>query len=508
MTTKEFTKQQRQAITAIKEGESILLEAVAGSGKTYTLTHALREIPPNRQVIAIAFNKIIADELRAKLPTRINCSTLNSLGYRIWRAKHPRCKVFSGKLRTIAKEFATAYIKRDEQKIFISNLIKVISHIRAEALVLESQQSDTFIKTESLTESKLNHICLSLNINSDMMWEAVNFTLIKAYQTSPKQIDFDEQIYLSAIFASPEHYPPTDTVAVDEAQDLSQMQHKLLTRLEPRQFIAVGDRHQAIYAWRGAMNDSLDLLVERFSLTTYPLTESFRCPQAVIEQAQVYVPHITTSKQGGTIISWGDNDSWGLRDFNSRGCIIARTNAPLFRLAFTFIKYGIPCYLPARDLVSSLRLVTKRWRVDLSLKDALEHWYNKELGKLKPSHHMTRAKLEDTYEIFKAIIISTSPVTITEMLNELDNLVYTKPSSDAIELSSIHKAKGKEWDIVYFLNPQDVPIRFVYNIPEGEEREEALQQEYNLKYVAITRSLNELIYFEYDSKKPILERRP
>jgi superfamily I DNA/RNA helicase len=60
-----------------------------------------------------------------------------------------------------------------------------------------------------------------------------------------------------------------------------------------------------------------------------------------------------------------------------------------------------------------------------------------------------------------------------------------------IQLLSGHKAKGLEWNTVYHLDPQRVPSPWA----KGGE---ALEQEYNLKYVIETRFKQELYFVRMD----------
>src|SRR5690606_18120963 len=85
-----------------------------------------------------------------------------------------------------------------------------------------------------------------------------------------------------------------DNVLVDEAQDLNVAQRILIRRMlkEGGRLIAVGDPRQAIYGFRGADSDSFRLIGEEFNATDLPLTVTFRCPKAVVAQAQRYVSHI------------------------------------------------------------------------------------------------------------------------------------------------------------------------------------------------------------------------
>jgi len=56
-----------------------------------------------------------------------------------------------------------------------------------------------------------------------------------------------------------------------------------------------------------------------------------------------------------------------------------------------------------------------------------------------------------------------------------------------IVLSTIHKSKGLENDRVFFLLPELLPSRFA-------TMDWQLEQEENLRYVAITRAKKELVY--------------
>ena len=67
-------------------------------------------------------------------------------------------------------------------------------------------------------------------------------------------LDFDDMLYFAVHYA--DDYPKYDMIYVDEAQDLSPIQIHLLEKLKGR-VIAVGDPHQAIYAFRGADADAV-----------------------------------------------------------------------------------------------------------------------------------------------------------------------------------------------------------------------------------------------------------
>jgi DNA helicase-2/ATP-dependent DNA helicase PcrA len=70
--------------------------------------------------------------------------------------------------------------------------------------------------------------------------------------------------------------------------------------------------------------------------------------------------------------------------------------------------------------------------------------------------------------------------TVKDVTDSIDSM-FVKDKTEGIRLSSIHKAKGLEADRVYILHPEKLPHPMA-------KTEEAQRQEWNLKYVAITRA--------------------
>ncbi len=64
------------------KGKNLVVEAVAGSGKTTTGVMALELLNPALLTAFIAFNSHIVKELKARAPEHVNVMTYHSLGYR------------------------------------------------------------------------------------------------------------------------------------------------------------------------------------------------------------------------------------------------------------------------------------------------------------------------------------------------------------------------------------------------------------------------------------------
>lgn len=80
-----------------------------------------------------------------------------------------------------------------------------------------------------------------------------------------------------------------DHVVVDEFQDLTATEAKVVValRAEGANLVAVGDRKQSIYAFRGNADKGLDALPELIegAIADHPMDECWRCPQEIVELA-------------------------------------------------------------------------------------------------------------------------------------------------------------------------------------------------------------------------------
>ena len=79
---------------------------------------------------------------------------------------------------------------------------------------------------------------------------------------------------------------------------------------------------------------------------------------------------------------------------------------------------------------------------------------------------------------------------VDEVLEKLDDLFTDTKSGNVITLSTVHKAKGLEADNVFILLPDCLPMK-----RKGQQLWE-LEQEMNLKYVAITRAKKKLVWVD------------
>jgi superfamily I DNA/RNA helicase len=295
-----------------------------------------------------------------------------------------------------------------------------------------------------------------------------------------------------------------NVVLVDEAQDLSPLQHKMLGKClhggsRGGRLIAVGDPRQAIYAFRGASHNSMTELQEKFNLRTLPLTVSFRCPQDVVHEAaricEDFEPH-PNAPQG--LVSTLQN--YTAADFPFGAAVVCRMNAPLVRLGFRLIKSGIGVEMLGRDLGRGLKTLTNKLAggkdADLDIGTfarKLDAWAESERRKAQDrEQHDKVERINDKYESINILMDGCD--NVSELRDAIDNLFSR--NSGKITLSTIHRAKGLEWDVVYFLDAHKCPNKRITELANAfpDEYADAYQQELNMRYVAITRAKRQLTY--------------
>jgi superfamily I DNA/RNA helicase len=125
---------------------------------------------------------------------------------------------------------------------------------------------------------------------------------------------------------------------------------------------------------------------------------------------------------------------------------------------------------------------------------------NKLLKKLQkrgvkhPSLHPKMEVLSQKIEVIQCLMIEVD--TVKDLKKLIENIFSDEVKG--ILLSTIHKAKGLENDRIFFLCPELIPSRFATQPWQ-------LEQEQNLKYVAITRAKAELIYVQGSQFKQDIE---
>jgi len=524
----EYSPQQQSCIDWVLNGKgNAIIEAVAGSGKTSTLLGMLEHM--QGYVSVIMFNKPVQVEVEQKVrdrgyDKRVQVGTFHSFGLRAWRRVAPQVL-----LDGLGKDRA-GYHKYD--RIWdVMNGIERLPGIEPTVIPFEYQ---TFVK-KLTSMAKLHaigaapahpiddtdqwyelvdHYDLDQAFADDLSAEPLGIKIDNGIRLAKQAlrisirlarevIDFDDMVYMP-LFTECRMFQ-VDWILVDEAQDLNRSRRYLARKmLNPYRgrLVAVGDSRQAIYGFSGADAASFARIRTEFNCKDFPLTVTFRCPSKVVDLAKTWVDHIE-SKPGA---AEGEVYRWSLPEFvkaeiNPTDAVLCRNNAPLVSLAYALIRRGIACYIAGRDIGDGLIDLASKWRVARlsALVTKLQAYQEKEVAKLMAKKHEAQAEtLADKVETLLAIIEGMPKESTLADLQQRVKTMFQDESGQRRQvtvLSSVHKAKGKEWKRVFLLG------RNVYMPSKYARQDWHLEQEHNLMYVSVTRALETFVDIDVPSRK-------
>lgn len=455
--------------------ENLLIQAVAGSGKTTTIIEILNHVQGS--FIFLAFNADIAEAIRNKtgLSKQI-VRTINSMGHGLWFKYMRNSQLEPRKSYLILSDIIGS--GSQTYKDFASGISRLVSLAKSHGLGLNGCAA----QTEDFIDLSDNYYIDFLPERQIELCELAH-RVFKIAIGRTDIFDFDDQVY-GPLFHKWQ-FPKLANLILDEAQDLNEIQHLFVEALvrQGARLIAVGDRHQAIYGFRGALSNSMDLLGSKFKMEELPLSITYRCPTSVVSVAQDYCPHIEPRPNApeGSVTYTSD-----LQDPKVFGdqMVICRNNAPLFKSILYYIRNRIPCQVKSNFLESFSNWI-KSFKVETcpELLSKLEDWYTTECTKAREKGFLGKlAMLTDKYETLK--LLASEFTQVSELLRMVKSLGDSRTGT---LFTTVHKAKGLEHKNVYILRPDLIPAPFALS-------ESQIEQEFNLLYVAITRSADCLTF--------------
>ncbi len=481
---------------------SAFAEAVAGAGKTTTAMFMIAETTGT--VGVMAYNKSAAlefdhkaRELGFSFGNRVRFGTCHSFGFGAWRYVHKNVKAgpeaarqktddmikllqvprllegFTTKLISLAKQRAVGlHGSIDDHKLYFD--------------IIEHFDLDHEIEDEGLIKAGVEYAIAGLKWHKEV---------------GPDIIDFDDMIWLPVVTGV--RMFGNDWIVGDEWQDANPARRALARKmLKPNgRALFIGDRHQAIYGFTGADNDSIDQTIRDFNCVELPMTVTFRCPKAVVARAQTVVSHIEAHESApeGEVSQLAEIDLWkGIVSENGtyfdqvNDALLCRNTKPLVTTAFQLIKRGIPCHVEGRDIGAGLIKLIERFEKAKSMitfRDRITAYKNQQMQKLIAKGKETQAQsIEDKVDTI--LVIADSVKSIDELKAKVTSMFQDSDgeSRKTLTLSTIHKSKGREWQRVFALGAN------IY-MPSPYARQEWMaRQEDNLYYVMVTRAKSELIF--------------
>src|SRR6188508_3228387 len=310
--------------------------------------------------------------------------------------------------------------------------------------------------------------------------------------------------------------------SVDEYQDTNRLQEDLL-RLwlgDRRDLCVVGDPDQTIYSFTGASSEYLATFADRYpGARVVRLGQNYRSTPQVLALANRLIPgrELRSSTTDGPIpelAPYSDGDA-------EVAAVVARIHAlvadgvPLTEIAILVRTnaqlVGFEAAMTAAEIAFTVRGVRFFARPDVraaraALRDGAEgrlsaivvdRW-RKELGFDEAQPPGTGAEARDRHAALSTLLAMARSLeaeqpdaTVADYLAELArrDAVESEAGGDGVTLSTLHRAKGLEWDAAFLpqLEEGTLPIR------QSSSDAEMLAEERRLLYVGITRARRHLV---------------
>jgi superfamily I DNA/RNA helicase len=460
---RQLTEEQRKFIE-FKGKESVILSAVAGSGKTFSCVERLknlirRGVDPSK-IIFFSFTKAATEELKSRIGNDdIKITTIHSFCYHILKD--------AGKWKDVTRWYDFVGWYKEQ--------FKPPRHASTEAKEEFYANINEMYTNADVISSKIAAFKLMLAEGEKAPFPDF-FREYERFQRETYARDFSDMlIEVDKLFKEDKWLKmfkgKYDYIFVDEFQDTSALQLRTLLSLNARYYYLIGDIFQSIYGYSGANAKRLvNMLAERRKTKEMTLTVNFRSDISIVDNSNTYSELAAKANsplpgEVDYIIRTKMEELITILD-NSRECaVLVRTNSVIRQLEKKL--------LVARYPMKYENYLTKK-----DLKDL----------KAKKSNPVLDRKVKDMRNHF------SSPEEL---------IAFIKINEDSKKfITTIHKSKGREFDDVVVVNScaPEVLIDNGFVLPKKELKKVSFaydakdREAQNIHYVAVTRPKHRLFF--------------
>ncbi|XP_068025390.1 F-box DNA helicase 1 isoform X1 [Melanerpes formicivorus] len=489
-------EQQRILNHKIEPGQVVKIMAFAGTGKTSTLVKYAEKFA-DLNFLYVTFNKAAADRGKTMFPRNVTCKTFHSLAFESVGKKYKeKGKLNFSKMSVFSISFLIQ--NREGQSLFIraKTVSKTLENFFAspDKVICEEHTPVWFKNTQG-----------NMNLVSKKE-KQINVEEAKEIWQNMKDLDGDVERkyklpcdgYLKLWQLSKPQLSGYDAIFVDEAQDCTPAIMDIVCS-QTCGIILVGDPHQLIYSFRGAVNTFHTVPHTHI----YFLTQSFRFgPEIAYVGATIL--DVCKKIRNKTLV--GGNQKGDVRgSVEERFTVLSRSNFTVFENAVRLtgrekeVKIHVIGGL-ARFGLSRIHDIWKlsqpadiRQKANLVIKDSfIKRWEDTKgfFGLKEYAEHIDDKDLE-----VKIAIVEKYKERIPELVQKIESSHVSQETMAEYVIGTVHQAKGLEFDTVLLADD------FV-KVPclSGDQQRTTNfsidmypEDEWNLLYVAVTRAKKYLL---------------
>jgi F-box protein 18 (helicase) len=438
------------------KAHSIKIKACAGGGKT-TLLIAMSETSPKKRCLSLAYNRSIAEEARTKFPQNVVCQSVHGLAFQhVGWAYQEAGKIGESSVTTIAKYLDISTI----QAICIRKAVSTFLGSCDPELNTTHLDTSLAKKSGAICDGDLNWLVAHAIKLWDAMCDPMNPTILLPHDGYLKLF----------IQSAPDLSNSFDTILLDEAQDSSGAVSSFVMR-QNCQRILVGDKHQSINSWRGAIN-----AMEKFECDeTFSLTLSYRYGMNIADTAN-------------SILKWkGESERiYGVGGNNRREgppAVLCRTNSSVLENSMSLAAEGKAVYLIGGSESYRFKKIIDVCELTFGTKSRMQDPFYSTFSTIEElEEYAVTSNDVETKQICRLVKkYGIKSMRMVKMAQE--NTVKTVSQASVI-LGTVHKAKGMEFDVV------SLEDDFIDLNTLDSNKYANIEEELNLLYVGFTRAKN------------------
>uniref|UniRef100_A0A8C2EDN1 F-box DNA helicase 1 n=1 Tax=Cyprinus carpio TaxID=7962 RepID=A0A8C2EDN1_CYPCA len=499
-----ITHEQQQILNHdIQNNHVVKIMAFAGTGKTTTLVKYAQQ-RSHMRFLYLAFNKSVAMQAQRSFPHNVECSTIHSMAFRAVGVRYKNMRKLSNNLQV----FDVAWILPKGHGGFVN--AKVVTQTLHNFCASVDQHvgpqhvPHKYKNTHGQPEYPDDHQKMTFAGIAQKLWDQ----MVELKSRKERVYNMTHDGYLKLWQLSRPQLDRYDAIFIDEAQDCTPVIMGIMLSQNCGK-ILVGDPHQQIYTFRGAVN-ALHAVAHTH---IYYLTQSFRFGSEI---AYVGAAVLDSCKKVKQILVGGNQDGsvrgedtqtlqqlkLGQRLPEGSVAILSRCNVTVFSEAVRLTDVNPNCKIyivggvenfgldKIMDLWVLMQPEDKRKNESLSIKDYFIRSFCKDkMGGFRGLKGYAMASEDRELEAKLAVVEKYN-----KRIPELVKRIYDRAQKSAVcadfILGTVHKAKGLEFDAVVVTDDfMKVPCAR-HNLQRvGSFNAANIQDdEWNLLYVAITRA--------------------
>lgn len=451
----ELTDEQDQV--ASSPAKNLVVNAFAGTGKTSTLVEYARRRPSER-LLYVAFNRSVKEAAIAKFPSNVKCVTTHGLAFPLFGSLYS-AKLGNPRAFHLAKALSIDIVSAGRVLETITNF-----------LISTDDNITEYHAMPALPKANMSDIYNLMDF-AESAWR-----MMKDVANSAVPMPHDGYLKLYQLSRPQIH---TGIILFDEAQDANPVTLDIVSKQNANK-VFVGDRYQAIYGFRGAV-DALKSIQADESLL---LSTSFRFGKGISDLATALLHDWRDCK----IQVHGKCQYQTVFNVNKGQphAVISRTNGRLFAEAVALVHSDKPFGFAGGVEGYRFDQILDTYNLFCGKRDRVRDHF---IASFENFAQMRQYGEELIDREVKALVsvVNDYRHEIPGLIDEIKRRATPSLTGQEVALSTAHKAKGLEFmDVV--LTDDYVTLKEKRDNATGEI-EIPSAEEINVLYVAATRAM-------------------